>query len=122
LFRTYYTDKDISNIQPKEIQAMTTQATEINITNSRKDKNRIIAEHIDALRSYASRAITNEAPLTDDEEADKENRFRELVEIGKSINLGESDMVGILFKDLLVKRESKCGCPTCRARFENQPE
>ena len=99
---------------------MATHTTKSSRPRRKKDRDQIISDHLDALRTYANKVILSEDPLSDDEVADKETRFRELIEIGDSLNLTESEIVGIMFKGMLQKQESKCGCPQCRARVNNQ--
>ena len=79
-----------------------------------KNPEELLSEDLSALKSYAERIIVKGDALTDDEENDREFRFREFAEIGDSFNLSERDMVTMMFEGIFHKGP-KCDCAECRA-------
>ena len=77
---------------------------------------KLMTEHLDALRGYAKRVVAHGGILTRDEERDKTERMNEYMEHGRSVGLSDSDLYARIFGDLVQKAEAKCGCPTCRKR------
>lgn len=84
-----------------------------------QDPRETVAEHIETLRGYAARVLTNGGELTDEEMADKTVRFRELVALCDSFNVTKKEMVCLVLKQIM-REPKRCGCPTCRARLELQ--
>ena len=81
-----------------------------------KDPKEIVAEHIETLRAYAARVLTNGEQLTDEESADKAVRFRELQALCASFDVTEREMIALVLKQTM-REPKRCGCPTCRARM-----
>ena len=79
-----------------------------------KNPEELLSDNLLALRSYAERIIVRGDDLTDDEEIDKEFRFREFAEIGDSFNLSERDMVTMMFEGIF-HQGPRCDCAECRA-------
>ena len=74
----------------------------------------LLSDDLSALKSYAERIIVRGDILTEDEEDDREFRFREFAEIGDSFNLSERDMVTMMFEGIFHPGP-KCDCAECRA-------
>ena len=74
----------------------------------------LLSDDLSALKSYAERIIVRGDILTEDEEDDREFRFREFAEIGDSFNLSERDMVTMMFEGIF-HQGPKCDCAECRA-------
>ena len=81
---------------------------------------KLMAEHLDALRGYAKRVVAHGGILTRDEERDKTARMNEYMEQGRSAGLSDSDLYAQIFGDMVQKAEAKCGCPTCRKRADRE--
>ena len=79
-----------------------------------KNPEELLSDNLLALKSYAERIIVRGDDLTEDEEIDKEFRFREFAEIGDSFNLSERDMVTMMFEGIF-HQGPKCDCAECRA-------
>ncbi len=79
-----------------------------------KNPEELLSDDLSALKSYAERIIVKGDALTDDEENDREFRFREFAEIGDSFNLSERDMVTMMFEGIF-HQGPKCDCAECRA-------
>ena len=79
-----------------------------------KNPEELLSDNLLALKSYAERIIVRGDNLTDDEEIDKEFRFREFAEIGDSFNLSERDMVTMMFEGIFHQGQ-RCDCAECRA-------
>ncbi|HAL46758.1 MAG: hypothetical protein FI707_11570 [SAR202 cluster bacterium] len=70
------------------------------------------------LRSYAIRAICEDTPLTDAEEADKSSVMAGYWVQGRLLGLTFNDLVRLLFQGVFP-HPSRCGCPTCRSRLQS---
>jgi len=81
-----------------------------------KDPKETVAEHIEVLRSYAFKALTNGEQLTDEESADKATRFLELQALCESFDVTEREMVTLVLRQTM-REPKRCGCPTCRSRM-----
>ena len=81
-----------------------------------KDPKEIVAEHIETLKAYATRVLANGEQLTDEESADKAERFHELQALCASFDVTEREMVALVLKQTMREPRS-CGCPTCRTRM-----
>ena len=81
-----------------------------------KDPKEIVAEHIEMLRAYAVKVITNGEQLTVEESDDKADRFHELQVLCSSFDVTEREMVTLVLKHAMSEPK-RCGCPTCRARM-----
>ena len=79
-----------------------------------KNPEELLSDNLSALTSYAERIIVRGDDLTEDEEIDKEFRFREFAEIGDSFNLSERDMVTMMFEGIF-HQGPRCDCAECRA-------
>ena len=79
-----------------------------------KNRDELFSDHLSALKSYAERVIVNGDVLTDDEENDREFRFREFADIGDSFNLSERDMVTMMFEEIF-HQGPRCDRAECRA-------
>lgn len=75
----------------------------------------LLAEHLSVLRDYARQALLYDRPLSSFVERDRIKRLREVWAMGKEFRLTESEIVGVLYKDLFVVKRG-CTCPTCRQR------
>ena len=81
----------------------------------KKDMSDVMSDHLDVLRQYATRVIKSGEALTEDEEVDRNTRFREYADIGGSFKLTESEMVGLVYRGLFAN-SVRCGCPQCNSR------
>ena len=81
-----------------------------------KDPREIVAEHLETLRSYATKVLVNGEQLTDEESADKADRFQELQTLCASFDVTEKEIVTLVLKQTM-REPKRCGCPTCRARM-----
>ena len=79
-----------------------------------KNPEELLSDNLLALKTYAERIIVRGDDLTEDEEIDKEFRFREFAEIGDSFNLSERDMVTMMFEGIF-HQGPRCDCAECRA-------
>jgi hypothetical protein len=75
----------------------------------------LLSQHLAQLKAYARRVLAKEEALDASEEDDQRTRMREVLAIGSSFKLTESEMVGLVFKGLFEAR-LHCKCPTCQAR------
>lgn len=73
----------------------------------------LMDKDLSLLREYAERVVVLGDVLSDEEQDDRENRFREFAEIGDSFSLTEREMVNMLF-DGLFHKGPKCWCAECR--------
>jgi len=81
-----------------------------------KDPKETVAEHIEVLRTYALKALTNGEQLTDEESSDKTTRLHELQALCESFDVTEREMVTLVLKQTM-REPKRCGCPTCRSRM-----
>ena len=81
-----------------------------------KDPRETVAEHLETLRAYATEALVNGEELTEEELADKANRFQELQELCASFDVTEKEIVTLVLKQTM-REPKRCDCPTCRARL-----
>ena len=84
------------------------------------DSEKLMTEHLDALRGYAKRVVAHGGILTRDEERDKTARMNEYMAHGRSAGLSDSDLYAQIFGDMVQRAEAKCGCPTCRKRADRE--
>ncbi len=82
----------------------------------KKDMSDVMSEHLNVLRQYASRVHKSGEALSEDEQTDRDTRFREYADIGGSFKLTESEMVGLMYKGIF-EETLRCGCPQCNARI-----
>lgn len=80
-----------------------------------RDPNRLMAQHQEALREYARRALKNGETLPYYEDEDKALRMREFLAIGSTFELSDKEMVVQLLRGLFTSKRG-CDCPGCRAR------
>ena len=80
-----------------------------------KDPRDIVAQHLEALQGYARRSLIHREKLTEAEHADKASRMEELMAVGTSFKLTQSEMTNLIFRGML-RDQKRCGCPTCSAR------
>lgn len=73
----------------------------------------VMENDLSFLREYAERVVVRGDVLTDEEDEDRETRFREFAEIGDSFSMTEREMVNMLFEGLFHKGP-KCWCAECR--------
>ncbi len=79
------------------------------------DIQKTMEEHVASLRDYAKRVLVDDGDLAPDEAERKASRLRELVAIGSSFGLTESELVTLVYKDLFATRRT-CDCRGCQAR------
>ena len=84
------------------------------------DSEKLMTEHLDALRRYAKRVVAHGGILTRDEERDKSTRMSDYMAQGRSVGISDSDLYSQIFGDMVQRAESKCGCPTCRKRADRE--
>ena len=84
------------------------------------ESEKLMTEHLDALRGYAKRVVAHGGILTRDEERDKTVRMNEYMTQGRSAGLSDSDLYAQIFGDMVQRAEAKCGCPTCRKRARRE--
>lgn len=80
-----------------------------------KDPSETVAQHLEALHGYARKSLIHGEKLTDVEQADKATRLEELMAVGTSFKLTESEMTSLIFRGML-RGQIRCGCPSCSAR------
>ena len=79
----------------------------------------ILFQHLDALRTYATRAVLQGDALTVPEEQDRAERMQEALAIGISFGLTEKEIATLLYRELFqVKRG--CDCSVCKSRRSNE--
>jgi hypothetical protein len=91
----------------------------MSISRSVSSKN-FIAQHLQALRHFASQVLVEETPLTENEDADCTLRMREFLAAATSLKLTQREMVGLLYQGLFGSG-AKCDCPACRLRHNGHP-
>ena len=81
------------------------------------DPKELMAEHLEALRGYARRAIIEGVTLSPSEDRDKAIRVREFMCIGASFGCTGRELVSLLYKDIYkdISRRG-CDCSSCRSR------
>ncbi|PCH93196.1 MAG: hypothetical protein COB86_00525 [Dehalococcoidia bacterium] len=79
------------------------------------DPREIVAEHLETLRAYATKVLVNDEQLTEEELADKADRFEELQTLCASFDVTEKEIVTLVLKQMM-REPKRCGCPTCLAR------
>lgn len=84
-----------------------------------KEARKLVDEHVEALRAYARRALVQGEVLSDAEMSDRESRINEFRAMGSCLKLTESEMVTMVYQNMLRERR-QCGCPTCRSRSASQ--
>lgn len=82
------------------------------ISNDPRDT---VAQHLEALHGYARKSLNHGEKLTEAEQADKAARMEELMAVGTSFKLTQSEMTNLIFRGMLRDRQ-RCGCPACSAR------
>ena len=76
-----------------------------------------VADHLEALRGYARKAIVDDEPLSRLEQADKSVRLSEFVTLGNSFKLTVKEMIALILSDIRHEpTASGCGCHTCASR------
>ena len=71
------------------------------LTNLREDVKRvIISQHVSVLRSYARKTLIDDESLDSEEEKDRKIRVRELLTLGNSLKLTDSQIVTLLYREL----------------------
>ncbi len=76
---------------------------------------KLMATHLEKLRSYAEQTLGDGRQLTASEDADRVRRLREYLAIGNCFKLTEHEMVRQVIGDLLSPRRG-CGCHSCKMR------
>ena len=84
-----------------------------------KEARKLVEEHVEVLRVYAHRVLVEGEALSYTEATDKESRINEFRAMGSCLKLTESEMVTMVYQDMLRERR-RCGCPTCRSRSTSQ--
>ena len=80
-----------------------------------EDPRETVAQHLEALHGYARKSLVHGERLTEGEQADKAVRLEELMAVGTSFKLTQSEMTNLIFRGMLRDR-LRCGCPSCSAR------
>ena len=80
------------------------------------DPREIVAEHLETLRAHSTKILVNDEQLTEEESADKADRFEELQALCASFGVTEKEIVTLVLKQMM-REPKRCGCPTCRARM-----
>ena len=62
----------------------------------------LMTQHFTILREYGRRVLMNEEELLPDEEQDKSVRMNEFIAIGTSYRCTEKEMVGLLYKGIIL--------------------
>ena len=75
------------------------------------DPREIVAEHLETLRAYATKALDNGEQLTEEELADKAHRFQEFQTLCASFDVSEKEIVILVLKQMM-REPKRCGCPT----------
>ena len=88
-------------------------------TITSNDPNKLITEHLTALREFAMRAVVEGQELSEEERANKEDRFRQYAALGDSFRLTEREMVCLIFKGMFANG-LRCLCPDCRHKFDDR--
>jgi hypothetical protein len=84
-------------------------------TSTLKEAKVLVAEHVQVLTGYARRVMLHDGSLSEVEDAERQRRMVELMAMGSCLGLTESEIITLIFKDMLDERR-RCGCPTCRSR------
>ena len=79
------------------------------------DPRETVAHHLEALHGSARRSLCHGDQLTEAENADKAARMEELMAVGTTFKLTQSEMTSLIFRGML-RDKLRCGCPTCSAR------
>ena len=85
------------------------------VTQLLAEPKELIGEHVDTLRDYARRVLSQGETLTAQEDKDRAERVREFLALGKFFNLTYGEMVTLLYRGLFDER-GRCGCGSCRSR------
>ena len=109
-----YSEYGTENIQKFAERRLTEERVMTNLMS--KDPKETVAEHIETLRAYAARVLTNGEQLTEEELADKADRLHELQTLCSSFDVTEKEMVTLVLRQTM-REPKRCGCPTCRARM-----
>ena len=80
-----------------------------------KDPRDTVPQHLEVLHGYARRSLIQGEMLTELEQADKAARMDELMAVGTSFKLTQSEMTNLIFRGML-RDKIRCGCPACSAR------
>ena len=80
-----------------------------------KDPRDAVAQHLEALHGYARKSLIHGEKLTEVEHADKAARMEELMAVGTTFKLTQSEITNLIFRGML-RDKLRCGCPSCSAR------
>ena len=80
-----------------------------------KDPRDTVAQNLEALHGYARRSLVHGEELTESEQTDKAARMDELMAVGTSFKLTQSEMINLIFRGIL-RGQKRCGCASCSAR------
>ena len=84
-------------------------------TSLKADLRETLARDIFILHRYSTKLLVDGQALTAQEEADRELRVKDYMDLGDSLGLTPAELVTVVYADLL-KWKASCGCPSCRAR------